>query len=211
MRVLSPPTAFFAAAMAIMVPEKAAAAPPEAGMKAFCLDPANLRDSHADVARTPITWAKTIENSTLSIGCLLLLKDDGINVTAELKEAVTNLQQNLLDYAMRHDFEISDGSLDGALGPLTSTDFIDIAGYVGFKDVFVNNNYDPESDTAEYLKRFAQEIKKFEPAAFKYAVEQILKEPIAEPAIECTGQPFGYDGICGASSANAAPFAKKYG
>ena len=197
--------------MATILPESATASPAEKAAKTFCMDPANLRDEHADIARTPVSWAKAIENTTLSIGCFLLLQDDGINVASELKLAMKQLQQTLLDYAMSHDFEISDDSLDGILGPLTSTDFIEIAQYAGFKDVFVNNSYDPESDTAAYLERFAEEIKKFEPSGFQTALEQILKEPIAEPVIKCTGQPFGYDGICGSSSASVVRLGNKYG
>jgi hypothetical protein len=176
--------------------------------KAYCVNPENLWDEHAPLDIQTPSWTEKIELSTLSIGCLLTWQDEGVNVQPELKEKIKKLQGILLDYAMNHDFELMDGSLDGVIGPLTTGDYIDIAGYVGFQEVFVSNRYDPLSHTTEYLQRFAQEMMKHQPEYLKERIREIQE---SYNTTRCTGQPFGYDGICGASSARRKGFEKTYG
>lgn len=196
-----PAKALFAAFFGLLSPEFAKAQTTDvavaAAEKAFCMNAANLGDEDAPLNTIKPTWAEKLEMSVLSIGCLLFLRDEGYDVRAELKEKVRELQTTHIKYATNHNFEILDYSQDGDLGPLTSEDFIDISRYVGFNEVFLNGRYDPLSDTTAYLKRFGQEVRRFQLENFQVRVKEL-----EDPPILCTGQPFGYDGICGASSAS---------
>lgn len=183
---------------------------------ALCSDPTKLQDEDAPLNLENPSWAERLQADVLSIGCFLVWKDEGANVDSHLKEKVKSLQTTLLNYAMAHDFEISDGSLDGVLGPLTTSDFLEIARYVDFKDAFIDYSYDPLSHTAEFLKRFASEMKRFDKEGVEAITEEmegrVQDEFDYEPIQICTGEASvpSYQGICGTNIAITAPD-KRYG
>lgn len=172
-----------------------------AAVAKFCSNLANLQDEGDPVDVKNPSWAEQLEATALSIGCFLSWQDEGAEVASSLKAKIKELQTILLNYAMAHDFEILDGSIDGILGKLTTADFIEISRYVDLKDAYINYSYDPLSDTTLYLKRFGQELRRFDKEGFDATAAEFKKEPPQEPIEFCTGQPFGYSGICGSSSA----------
>ncbi|HPD83592.1 MAG: hypothetical protein R3D88_01365 [Alphaproteobacteria bacterium] len=109
-----------------------------------------------------------IEDSALTIGCLLQDQDDGYDNKTNIETAVLALQENLAAYAEANDMELADIP-DGKLGPATTQDFIDVAMALKVDTIFRIDAFDPDGSEHIYAQRFLKELSRYNPSSVEAA------------------------------------------
>jgi hypothetical protein len=109
-----------------------------------------------------------IEDSAITIGCLLQDQDDGYDNKTNIETTVRALQENLAAYAEAYDMELADIP-DGKLGSATTQDFIDVAMALKVDTIFRIDAFDPDGSEHIYAQRFLKELSQYNPSAVEAA------------------------------------------
>ena len=132
--------------------------------KTLCFLPISNAESFTNDA---ITYNSLSTAST--IGCLLILQDDGQDVSEELEYAIIRMQDLNRNFALQHGLPLNDTHLyterpDGVFGPNSALDFLAVIEEERLFTIIIPEfAYADDTITRENLERFSQELQSLEP------------------------------------------------